>query len=531
MSKQRNLAVRFETVSRHWCFLGLAAFSALLSACDNGDSDATTVGTETNWLTRCEDSEECSVGSCVCGLCTFECEQESDCGEAPGPSRCAASNDADYAARCGNSVPGICLANSEATTEPTNSETTADSVTGTSVEGESDDTATATAGSTASSTGGAGNSGPDTAETEGTPDDTVSQGGATGGTSGGVSSSLDTAGTGGTLGNGSNGGSGGTLGNGGSGNSLLCPAECDEVCSGDVCGCSCSPEWSACEVPSDCVVATLDCCTCSTLDAVNTSFAAEAMCSQSGVDCVPCSTAQDPYRVASCINNRCALVQLDETPLTECTLDQDCRLAEPLCCSSCNPAVDPLSLIALNVEEGGSLSELLCAPQQGCDACLTPFPEGYTAVCNAGHCAVEQAALTNECVAPAGTAVNVQTHGSIECFGPANSGLTIEPTLITSTAELEDIITRCASFDASPVPSFDFETGVLFAAVVGQRPTITVAYAIQTESDILIGIDAPAYCGGAAPGDGLIFVEMVTPPLPVVQDTCFTGMCSGPPVP
>ena len=46
-----------------------------------------TAGTNTNWLERCTEDIECSVGSCLCGLCTRTCTTSSDCSGV-GASEC-----------------------------------------------------------------------------------------------------------------------------------------------------------------------------------------------------------------------------------------------------------------------------------------------------------------------------------------------------------------------------------------------------------------------------------------------------------
>ena len=57
--------------------LGTAAALALGPACSKSRSPS--VGGETNWLVRCSSDEPCESGSCLCGVCTRECNTDSAC--------------------------------------------------------------------------------------------------------------------------------------------------------------------------------------------------------------------------------------------------------------------------------------------------------------------------------------------------------------------------------------------------------------------------------------------------------------------
>jgi hypothetical protein len=60
----------------------MAAAAWLLAVASCSDRPEAS-GTNTNWLQRCDSSDECTApATCRCGLCTRECDDESDC--APG---------------------------------------------------------------------------------------------------------------------------------------------------------------------------------------------------------------------------------------------------------------------------------------------------------------------------------------------------------------------------------------------------------------------------------------------------------------
>jgi hypothetical protein len=89
------------------CMLVLLAVVQLaLGACEN-DSHELGAGTETNWLRACDGDADCSVGSCVCGLCSEGCRDDGDC---PSGLRCEREGSALHANACdGHSdVRGLC---------------------------------------------------------------------------------------------------------------------------------------------------------------------------------------------------------------------------------------------------------------------------------------------------------------------------------------------------------------------------------------------------------------------------------------
>ena len=75
------------------------------------DTDGAALGGETNWLKSCAVDSDCSVGSCVCGACSAECEGEAQCGDLPG-AVCVADGEQAFDGQCGTAVAppaGLCL--------------------------------------------------------------------------------------------------------------------------------------------------------------------------------------------------------------------------------------------------------------------------------------------------------------------------------------------------------------------------------------------------------------------------------------
>src|SRR5690606_2697526 len=63
------------------------------------------------WFSRCTADAECSLGECVCGLCTAACSDESTaCSGGPRGASCYAGGSITRAALChASTVAGICL--------------------------------------------------------------------------------------------------------------------------------------------------------------------------------------------------------------------------------------------------------------------------------------------------------------------------------------------------------------------------------------------------------------------------------------
>ncbi|XXX75471.1 BPTI/Kunitz domain-containing protein [Sorangium sp. So ce134] len=164
---------------------------------------------------------------------------------------------------------------------------------------------------------------------------------------------------------------------------------CQEACPGNV------PDMDACMAPGDCVLASPRCCAaCNPVDAhdyvavhrdLATDFWNTTGCGD--VSCAPCqevgeaeSTSQ--YFTAACEAGSCVVLDVRESPLTECTQDADCILRDGVgCCEECGGK----GIVALNAN--ADLEALVCPEGFGaCPPCAPVYPEGMTAVCLEGRC-------------------------------------------------------------------------------------------------------------------------------------------------
>jgi hypothetical protein len=76
----------------------------LLAACST-THDTNLQGGETNWLSACEDDSTCGAGSCVCDVCSEQCDVDDDC---PAGLVCRGPATALVQNSCGASERGLC---------------------------------------------------------------------------------------------------------------------------------------------------------------------------------------------------------------------------------------------------------------------------------------------------------------------------------------------------------------------------------------------------------------------------------------
>ncbi len=167
-------------------------------------------------------------------------------------------------------------------------------------------------------------------------------------------------------------------------------AACQEACQDTV------PDMDICEAAGDCVLASPRCCaSCDPgVDAqafvaihrdATTDFWNATMCVD--VACSPCQEVSEAertaqYFTAACESGRCVVLDVRESPLTECTQDADCALRDGLgCCEECGGK----GIVALN--QSADLGAIVCPEGFGaCPPCAPVFPEGMKAACVEGRC-------------------------------------------------------------------------------------------------------------------------------------------------
>ena len=93
-----------------------ALATALLCACSSGSGDGPVLDSNSNWLTVCDLDGECVDGlSCLCGVCTAECDESASCHDLHERSACAPADDTAAVDVCGEpeatepAPRGLCL--------------------------------------------------------------------------------------------------------------------------------------------------------------------------------------------------------------------------------------------------------------------------------------------------------------------------------------------------------------------------------------------------------------------------------------
>ena len=88
---------------------GALGFLLLASASGCGQSNGSTIDSQTNWLTACQIDAQCgSAYACRCGVCTRPCDTDDACGALPGAA-CVGTSDPGSIALCGGTRPASAL--------------------------------------------------------------------------------------------------------------------------------------------------------------------------------------------------------------------------------------------------------------------------------------------------------------------------------------------------------------------------------------------------------------------------------------
>lgn len=183
---------------------------------------------------------------------------------------------------------------------------------------------------------------------------------------------------------------------GGNANRYASLEDCQKACPGA------APNYDACMRPSDCVVAGTGCCgvcdspslTKHDLIAYNVQYQGLLQCGvalglpappdDGDVACAPCPPVAGgslKYFLPDCVQNQCVVTDLRESPLTECTTNEDCTIRFGTgCCQSCS-ASDAVAL-----RKDANIEKLVCGDILiGCPDCATPTT-GAVARCYSGRC-------------------------------------------------------------------------------------------------------------------------------------------------
>ena len=72
--------------------IAVAAWLLVLAAACAKTTDESGLGTNTNWLNTCGERTECEDDeSCVCGVCTVQCQETRQCSDVHAATTCRAA--------------------------------------------------------------------------------------------------------------------------------------------------------------------------------------------------------------------------------------------------------------------------------------------------------------------------------------------------------------------------------------------------------------------------------------------------------
>ncbi len=205
-----------------------------------------------------------------------------------------------------------------------------------------------------------------------TSDNNAGGSGGSGATSSGGTSSGGTS-SGGTSSGGTS--SGGSAGSGGG------------AAGANQCG---GPGSKGCTEPSDCVLATDNCCLCGVPEitdyqAINSQFTGQCTCT--GPAC-GCASAENPNLAATCNTGSCEGFDVRQVDAySGCTTETDCSLRLGIgCCEACTGG--EYNLIAVKSDQS-ALTQALCGSAgANCPDCAPQYPANKKAACVDNHCQV-----------------------------------------------------------------------------------------------------------------------------------------------
>ena len=107
-------------------------------------------------------------------------------------------------------------------------------------------------------------------------------------------------------------------------------------------------------------------------------------CGGKEIACPAICMLPKPNRKVACVENKCALVNLDASPMTACTTDDECLVRSKSCCG-CSPKMVS-EAVAVRKDMSDSFNPLSCNGEAVCGPCTDEAPS-VVAKCVSGRCA------------------------------------------------------------------------------------------------------------------------------------------------
>lgn len=154
-----------------------------------------------------------------------------------------------------------------------------------------------------------------------------------------------------------------------------------------------APEWQVCAKPSECLIRPNSCCAgcdepnAAGVDAVNASMqdAHYAEVCPVAEICPRCAERPNPSLVATCVNSRCEVLDVENSSFGSCQKPDDCIIRSNRCCECGGGEVS--DVIALNVSRVAEYEQEVCDADQGCPECVPSYDQ-FEADCVDNQCVV-----------------------------------------------------------------------------------------------------------------------------------------------
>ncbi|MEI9950272.1 MAG: BPTI/Kunitz domain-containing protein [Pseudomonadota bacterium] len=175
-----------------------------------------------------------------------------------------------------------------------------------------------------------------------------------------------------------------------------CGGNANRYPSRDACILACpnsSDDWDACVSDSNCTLISKCCGGCDPvaseeLLAINVAHSPMNMSAPQCPEmaCAPCFPVAEneqtwKYFKPVCRNARCTLIDVRESPLTECQKTSDCMLRDG---AECCPQCDGSGWVPVN-----KAADMCGGSPTACDTCTSPLPTDWDTVCLSGRCRLE----------------------------------------------------------------------------------------------------------------------------------------------
>jgi hypothetical protein len=150
---------------------------------------------------------------------------------------------------------------------------------------------------------------------------------------------------------------------------------------------------TSCKANSECVLVSETCCPCGAGPRPQTAVNVRSVDAHRrrvcgpppGAPCPGCKAGPKPHLIASCVTGRCAVVDLGQTELTQCSSDEDCRLRTKDCCE-CGASTSIDNFATVRADRESDFAAYRCDASTICRQCAPTSPSQGRVRCKCNRC-------------------------------------------------------------------------------------------------------------------------------------------------